>query len=425
VSKVNISIFIALLSNVVQHCEYALFGLSGTIIAKAFFPKSEMIDKLIWFYAVLYISVFFKPLGSYIFGKIGDIYGRSKAFQIGMIVSGISTFFVGVIPSFEELGYLSVLLLISCRILLIMTGHIDNITIYVTESVEKKYANFASGLICISTQTGIFIASLIFYIANYYEQEYLWRLNFIISGLLGLLILFLRKMITETKEFENNRKDNTETSPTTDSIFSLIRKQKSNFIRAAIIHGSIGGIYNFYILFFSNYVSHLIQIANSNGPNLAVNIGIGICALLAPLAGLLADKIGGPIQILYFLLLNIVLVIINIIFIYAGNYSFIMHVVLIAIYPFFMVPIIVYLKGIFNVNIRMRLYGLSHTVGSTILSSSTPLICSILSKFTNIGPLIFLLFLNILLIIFCPKKETIVNHIELGGTKKISRAFSN
>ena len=181
-----------------------------------------------------------------------------------------------------------------------------------------------------------------------------------------------------------------------------------------IIQGSIGGIYNFYIIFFANHVGYLTQITSSYNANLATNLGIFGVVLMAPLAGLLADKFNGRKQIFYFLIFNLFCLSVNLVAIYFGNYFIILHVLLICIYPFFVVPITVYLKGLFDVPVRMRLYGLSHTIGSTILSSTTPLICIFIWKTTliQIAPLIYLAFLNLLLIMFCPKK-TINNSFDI------------
>lgn len=402
----NTPIIIALISNLIQHFEYALFGLSSAIIVNVFFPAGEMLDKLIWFYTLLLVAVFFKPLGSYIFGKIGDIYGRSKAFKIGMFISTFSTLIIGLIPSFAQIGYFAIALLIICRISLIMTGQIDNVTIYITESITKKNENFASGLVSLSLQMGIFLASISFYIANYYQLESLWRLNFIISGLLGLIILGLRHIIVESSEFQNHRAKS-EKIEEDKSIFSIIKDNKINFLKAIIIHGSIGGMYNFYILFFANYVGHMIQIVKIDEANLAINIGTGCCAILGPLSGFLADKYNKDKQILYSLIVNLILTLICIYFVIYGQYLSIIHILLLCNYQFFVVPIIVYMKNLFNINVRMRLYGLSHTIGSTIFSSSVGLICSLLAKPQLIYgiPLIYLLVFNILLIIFRPKLQ--------------------
>jgi len=403
-ARLNVPVTIALLGNVIQHFEYALFGLSGAIIVKIFFPQGDMLDKLIWFYTILLVSVLFKPLGSYIFGRIGDIYGRPKSFKIGMLISALSTLLIGLIPSFEQIGYLSIALLVISRVSLIMTGQIDNVTIYVTESISKNHTNFASGLISLSLQTGIFIASLAFYISDYYKIELLWRINFIISGVMGLVILSFRHKLTESKEFQESQIR--EIKKPLESIFTIIKNNRVNFTKAIILHGTIGGIYNFYLLFFLNYISQLTNIANQQSANLSINIGVGCCAILAPLAGFLADKYNRNKQIFYFIIINLVILLVNIILIATNHYSVIIQIILMCIYPFFVVPIIVYMKELFDVKVRMRLYGLSHTIGSTLISTSVPLISTLIYKSTSIqiAPVIYLVSLNILLLIFCPKK---------------------
>ena len=399
--RLNIPVLIALLSNIIQHFEYAMFGISSAIITKIFFPPGEFIDRLIGFYFILLLSVLFRPIGSYIFGRIGDEYGRSKAFKLGMTISAIATIVIGIIPGFDNIGYFSILLVLICRISLIMTGQIDNVTIYITETIPKNYENLASGLISLSLQFGIFLASLIYSLTDDIEISGLWRLNFIISGILGLVIMLMRRFIVETKEYRKYKAE----KPRYESIINIIGSNKRDFVRAMMIHGSIGGMYNFFILFFINYVGRVVEIASISMLNLATNIGIACCAFLAPLAGLIADKTNPHKQIFYSLIICLLIAIINIIYIDQFIYPFYGHIALMAVYPFFTAPIIIYLKKLFSVGVRMRLYSLSHTFGSTILSTTTPIIATILWKYTgNItAPFIYFLILNILLLITCPK----------------------
>ena len=405
--RLNIAVLIVLLSNIIQHFEYAMFGISSAIITKIFFPPGEFVDRLMGFYFILLVAVFFRPIGSYIFGRIGDRYGRSQAFKLGMAISAISTILIGFIPGFETIGYVSIFLVLLCRILLIMTGQIDNVTIYVTEIIPKNYENLASGLISLSLQFGIFLASIIYSLTDDIAISGLWRLNFIISGILGLIIMTMRRFVIETKEYKEY-KEYREKKPRQNhkSIISIIGANKRDFIRAMIIHGSIGGMYNFFILFFINYVGRVVEIGSIPMLNLATSIGIACCAFLAPLAGFIADKTNPHKQIFYSLILCLVLAIINIYYIDHLIYPFYYHIALMVVYPFFTAPIIIYLKKLFAVGVRMRLYSLSHTFGSTLLSTTTPIMATILWKYTgNItAPFIYFLILNILLLITCPQR---------------------
>ncbi|CAN0604451.1 unnamed protein product, partial [Ectocarpus sp. 12 AP-2014] len=150
------SYIIAILATIVRYYDYALFGLSASVVSKTFMPGTDDSDQMLLFFAVFSLAVIARPLGSVVYGKIGDKAGRIVSMKLSTIIAAISTGVIALIPSFASWGALSVVLLTLCRMMFLMSlaGEIDAIKIFVAEKIGKKRRNFAIGIVAFSSQLG-------------------------------------------------------------------------------------------------------------------------------------------------------------------------------------------------------------------------------------------------------------------------------
>ncbi|MEM6338943.1 MAG: MFS transporter, partial [Pseudomonadota bacterium] len=178
------SYIIAILATIVRYYDYALFGLSASVISKTFMPGADDSHQMLLFFAVFSLAVVARPLGSVLFGKIGDRVSRVASVKIATIIAAISTTAIALIPGFNSWGWVSVVLLASCRMMFLMSlaGEIDAIKIFVAEKIGKKRRNFAIGTVSFSSQLGVILASVMYHIAISIEElESAWRLNFVLG----------------------------------------------------------------------------------------------------------------------------------------------------------------------------------------------------------------------------------------------------
>ena len=124
---------IAFFATIVQCYDYALFGLSAGALSKTFMPDNSSTEQILNFFAIFSIAVIARPIGSIIFGIIGDNYGRVVALKLSILLSAISTALIGIMPSFATIGYTATILLALLRMIFLMSlaGEVDSVRIYI------------------------------------------------------------------------------------------------------------------------------------------------------------------------------------------------------------------------------------------------------------------------------------------------------
>lgn len=395
------SYIIAFITSLVRYYDYALFGLSASMISKHFMPGKTDTDQLFLFYTIFTMSMFARPFGSIIFGKIGDKISRVASVKIAMLISAISTSLIAFIPDFNFAGWFSVALLTLCRMLFLISlaGEVDAIKIFVAEKVSKQKRHFAAGIISFSSQIGVLLASMMYHISISFEEiEWLWRVNFLLGGLSGLIIVLMREHLKESKSFLQSKSRLIDDSSAT--IIQAINDNKFKFLMSTIINGMIGGGYNFLIIFLGTFAANVADIiTNEQATSNNIKI-IALYAIASTLSGYIADKIKMITQITIAITLSIACVLIMEFMLGMNIFASQLHYLLAFIAPFYTIPTSIKMQSLFSTCTRMRLFSLSHSLGSLIFSSTTPFMCMLIWKWKEQFSLVLGYFLLQLIVLF-------------------------
>jgi MFS family permease len=405
------SYIIAILVTMVRYYDYALFGLSASVISKTFMPGSDDSDQMLIFFAVFSLAVVARPLGSVLFGKIGDRISRVASVKIATIIAAISTSAIALIPSFNSWGWVSVMLLTLCRMMFLMSlaGEVDAIKIFVAEKIGKKRRNFAIGVVSFSSQLGVILASVMHYIAISIEElEFAWRLNFVLGGFLGIIVIMLRGYLRESQTFLNSKSRMSQKY--NSGIGTLVANNRLKFFLSVMVNGMLGGGYHFLIIFLGTFASNVADVVSINQASSSNIILIALYGMGCFISGYLADNINPLKQISFALSLSIICVLIMEFIIGAGIFSFALHRVLAFVIPFYSIPCATKIQSLFPTGIRMRMYSLSHSIGSMVFSSTTPFVCMLIWRWTAMFSMVlgyFLLQLGLLffVLIYTSRKE--------------------
>ncbi|AAY61437.1 sugar (and other) transporter family protein [Rickettsia felis str. Pedreira] len=388
----NSAFLVAFFTTIIRYYDYALFGLSASILAQNFLPNIEQDKQLLGFFAILSAAVIVRPLGSLIFGFIGDKYGRTKSIKISMFMSSISTGLIAITPSFEMIGIFATVILTLCRMVFLasLAGEVDGIKIYVAEKTGDNRKNLNIGIVSCCSQIGALLAAIAYYYTSNSDIQYLWRFNFFIGAIFGLFAILMRNFFKESSEFLRKSSKST--------IKQIIKDNKTSFIIALLINGAIGGVYHFLVIFLGVF---LTKIAFVNHPeirfmNIALTTTYGISAVFA---GLLADKINPLRQITWTVFASIIVALGMQIMLYKQIFNILCPIILIGLAAFYAVPLQIIVQSLFKTNVKMRLYSLSHSFGGIILSSTTPFFSMLLwQNFKSLSlTLSFFIFLLIIL----------------------------
>lgn len=209
VGKSFTNICINLIGTYFEFFDFMLFAFCIPIFIQTFSPPGLQKISLFLMWGTFAISYFVRPLGSFFFGFLGDLFGRNIALSFSTLLMSIPTIAIGLIPGYLSIGKWSLILLLCCRILqgFAVSGEYTGSIVNLYE-ITKKHRNLICSLTSTSCALGIFSGLLLLIIFrnsfSLRQHEYWWRGTFVIAGCLvglsGLLLKFLTKKKTMKKK---------------------------------------------------------------------------------------------------------------------------------------------------------------------------------------------------------------------------------
>jgi MHS family alpha-ketoglutarate permease-like MFS transporter len=198
--------------NAVEWYDWGIYTAFSIYFATQIFPKGNETAALLSTFATFALAFFFRPLGGYLLGRFADLKGRRTAMLLTIALMSGGSVVIGLLPTFEQVGWLSPALLVLARIAqgMALGGEVSNASAYLGEIARPSHRGRYSSFFYISTGAAVLIASLLgFFLSRNLDAaamaSYGWRVPFLIGGVLGLIGLWLRRELPETEQFEENR----------------------------------------------------------------------------------------------------------------------------------------------------------------------------------------------------------------------------
>ncbi|TCP93574.1 sugar transport protein [Sphingomonas sp. PP-CE-1A-559] len=286
------------LGAVFEWYDFYLYGLLATIITAQFFSGVNETTGFIFALAAFAAGFAVRPFGALVFGRIGDVVGRKNTFLVTMAIMGLSTFLVGLLPSYASVGVAAPIALVVLRLLqgLALGGEYGGAATYVAEHAPDKKRGLFTSFIQTTASLGLFAALLIVIgVRTLVGEEAFaawgWRIPFIVSIALLAVSLWIRMQLEESPVFQKMKDEGkTSKAPLTEAFgqWSNLKVVLIALFGAVVGQGVIFYTSQFYALFF------LEKNLRVDGPT--TNILIAIALLIATPAfiffGWLSDKIG-------------------------------------------------------------------------------------------------------------------------------------
>lgn len=392
---------ISALTVFVQYYDYHLFGFLAANIAIHFFPEADIVVQLLNTYFLMSIAMIAKPLGAIIFGRIGDLSGRSNSFIISLAGTSIASFVLFITPSDEAIGIYSAFLLLLCRMVIsaLVSSGSDGVRIFVFEHIKSSMQCFSFSITTVFTLLGSFTASLA---ATAFTSKDLpdhsWKFAFLLGSALGFIVIMIMKTTDFKDKVDVAKQPNFEKFKDL-SIYHIVKTNKKLFTLCVLPAGAIGSTNQFIIIFFGTYNFQILETIEKSKMQNYVSISIAIYMIFSIISGIIADKIGK-----YKITVIATFVILLITFgqcYYLENLELspLLLFLTSATLPFITMPGAVILTKSIPISIRYRLFSLSHTVGSIIISAPTAFISTFLYHQTNISWLPLCYFIATILMI--------------------------
>ena len=290
-------IFASSLGTVFEWYDFYLYGSLAAIIAKQFFSGVNETTGFIFALLAFAAGFFVRPFGAAFFGSLGDRIGRKYTFLVTIVIMGLSTFLVGILPNYASIGVAAPVILIILRLLqgLALGGEYGGAATYVAEHAPNGKRGLYTSFIQITATAGLFLSLLVIlgcrvYLGNEAFEAWGWRIPFLVSiALLGISV-WIRMQLSESPLFQQMKDEGkVAKTPFRDSLFSSNGKLMLLALFGATAGQAVvwyGG--QFYSLFF------LTQALKVDGTTANLLIA-GALALATPffiVFGWLSDKIG-------------------------------------------------------------------------------------------------------------------------------------
>jgi MFS family permease len=291
-------IFASSLGTVFEWYDFYLYGSLAAIIAKQFFSGLDAGSAFIFALLAFAAGFIVRPFGAIFFGRLGDMIGRKYTFLVTILIMGLSTFIVGILPTYASIGVAAPVILIALRMLqgLALGGEYGGAATYVAEHAPHGKRGAYTAWIQTTATLGLFLSLMVILgtqtlLGPEKFADWGWRVPFIASILLLAISVYIRLSMNESPAFQKMKAEGkTSKAPLTES-FGQWKNLK--IVILALIGLTAGQAVvwysgQFYALFF------MTQALKVDGPtaNILVAMALLIGTPFFIVFGALSDKIG-------------------------------------------------------------------------------------------------------------------------------------
>jgi MFS family permease len=291
-------IFASGLGTMIEWYDFYIFGSLAVIMSEVMFPQGNPTWALIKTWALFATGFIVRPFGAIVFGRIGDLIGRKYAFMVTLTIMGLSTFLIGLLPTYASIGLLAPSILLVLRLLqgLALGGEYGGAAVYVAEHVPDKRRGFYTSFIQITATLGLFVSLGVVLgvkrmMSDQDFHEWGWRVPFLLSIILVGMSLYIRLRMNESPLFASlKREGKTSMAPLRESFGNW----KNLKIVLLVLFGATAGqgivwyTGQFYALSFLQSVMKIDIVKSSIIVAVALLLGMPFFTVF----GALSDRVG-------------------------------------------------------------------------------------------------------------------------------------
>ena len=305
-------IFASSLGTVFEWYDFYLYGSLAAIIAKQFFsgldPAAAFIFALLAFAAGFLV----RPFGALVFGRLGDMIGRKYTFLVTILIMGMSTFVVGILPSYSSIGVAAPVILIALRMLqgLALGGEYGGAATYVAEHAPNGHRGAFTAWIQTTATLGLFLSLVVILgtRSSMPEADFAawgWRIPFLLSIALLAVSVYIRLSMNESPAFQRMKSEGKISKAPLSESFGQWKNLKVVILALFGLTAGQAVVWytgQFYVLFF---MTQVLKVEPTTA-NLLVAASLLIGTPFFIVFGSLSDKIGRKPIIMLGLLLAVV-----------------------------------------------------------------------------------------------------------------------
>ena len=402
------------IGNFVEWYDYSVYGFFATVIASQFFPGDDPTAALLATFAVFAVAFFMRPIGAFVFGHYGDTIGRRNTLAAAVIMMGVATLMIGVLPTYGQIGILAPILLVVARLLQGFSaggewsGSAAFMVEYAPENKRGLYGSWQQFSIVAGLLVGSGAGALL---GTILSEDALnawgWRIPFILGMVVALVGLYLRLKLEDTPAFRVVAEKNEVTSAPVKESFTAHGGESVTAIGV-----TVAWTVAYYILltYMPTYVAQTLGLPLTQAL-LSNAIGLVVLMILIPFTASISDRVGRkPLMIAFSVLLAVLT---YPLFLLASTQVFFLIVIAQVLFgiviSLFSGPGPAALVEMFPTNVRYSALGVSYNLAVAIFGGTAPFIATYLISRTgsSLSPVIYVVVAAVITLFFVSRmKET-------------------
>ena len=290
-------VYASVIGSTIEWYDFFLYGIvAGIVFNSLYFPSDDPVISILLAYTTFAVGFIARPLGGVIFGHFGDKIGRKSMLVLTLLIMGVATVLIGLLPTYEQIGVAAPILLLLLRIAqgLGIGGEWGGAVLMAYEYAPKEKRGYFASLPQLGLAIGLCLASGVTAVMSMLPDEQFmawgWRVGFIASILLVAVGLYIRLKIMDTPEFREVKATGTEVKI---PFVEMIRTYPKNILLGMGARYIDGVFFNVFAVFSIVYLSRYVGVARTDALWIVSIAAIVMCFSI-PYFGKLSDNWGRP-----------------------------------------------------------------------------------------------------------------------------------
>ena len=266
--------------------DFALYGFMASVISRLFFPEGNQLASLLATYGIFAAGFVMRPLGSVVFGWLGDTVGRSRTMLIFVALMTFPTFVLGVLPTYSAIGVWAPFGLVLIRLTqgLSVGGEFSSSVTYLVETSPEGQRGLSGSWANVGSMAGMLLGSgVASLMTNVLDQPSLmswgWRLPFLFAGVLGTVGIILRRYIPRSEHFQQHVRERGKSSPIREAF--LVNTKET--IQGALFASAYGAVFYISLVYIPTWLKEYVKSTSAVNMDTAMifnTIAVGLVVTL-------------------------------------------------------------------------------------------------------------------------------------------------
>jgi len=287
--------FASAIGTTIEWYDFFLYNtMTAIVLNKLFFPNADILISTLLAYVTSFVGFLSRPIGGVIFGHYGDRIGRKTVLILTLLIMGVATFLIGLLPTYASAGVWAPLMLLALRVFqgIGIGGEWGGAVLMAVEHSPGGRRGFYGSWPQIGVPAGLLISagvvSLLSFLNNDDFFAWGWRVAFLLSAVLVVIGVYIRLRIMETPAFQKAQEEHKIAAVPVVELFRSHTKNTILGLGARYIEGVTFNIYGVFIVFYITSVLHMSRQAALS----AVMVASALMIAMLPICGKLSDRIG-------------------------------------------------------------------------------------------------------------------------------------